>query len=160
MITDAVSANFTVEELAILGNERVLGAIQAALIQYSTPHPLELVETCAVDGAGVVTLPPAWVEGWSNVVSIGYPVINQLLDAQSDGATIEFTADDWVLEAGQYALALVHNLESVNVITQFWEGTTQASVDSVSVISSNQIKAYIPAIPDRRFAGLAQIERV
>lgn len=158
--TDAVMAELTPAEITELGQVKIDGAVADALLRYSTDFPLERAELCAVDGDGVVTLPTEWVEGWSEVTALGYPVAGPLPDAQSDGVTIEFTVDDWVLDAGQYYLDLTHNLESLSVITQFWEGATQSSVGSISVVSSNRVRAFIPAIPDSRFAGRAYLERV
>lgn len=159
-ITDSVNAALSAAEKLALGAVKIDGAVADALLRYSTDFPLERAELCAVDGDGVVTLPAEWVEGWSNVSALGYPVAGPLPDAQSDGVTINFTVADWVLDAGQYYLDLTHNLESPNVITQFWEGATQSSVSSISVVSSNRVRAFIPAIPDSRFAGRAYLERV
>lgn len=73
-VTDAVNAALTAAEKLALGDVKIGGAIADALLRYSEDFPRELAELCAVDGAGVVTLPADWVEGWSNVTALGYPV--------------------------------------------------------------------------------------
>lgn len=73
-VTDAVMAELTEAEASALGEVKIAGAVADALLRYSTDFPRESAELCAVDGAGVVTLPTGWVEGWSNVTALGYPV--------------------------------------------------------------------------------------
>lgn len=73
-VTDAVMAELTPAEISALGEVKIGGAVSEALLYFSTDFPRERAQLCAVDGDGVVTLPDGWVEGWSVVSALGYPV--------------------------------------------------------------------------------------
>ena len=76
----------------------------------------------------------------------------------SSGTTVSFVLSDWVLVGGVYRLDLQHNLETLNVLAEFFENSNiQVFADRFEVLNTNTIRIYTTMDPDCRFEGKAVV---
>lgn len=88
-------------------------------------------------------------------------LIQPVYQGSGGAAMVQFVADEWVLEGGQYYLDLLHNLESANavIIRVSVAGADDLVIafSKVENYTTNKIRVWIPAEPDGRFSGTATI---
>ena len=73
-------------------------------------------------------------------------------------STPRFVLSDWVLVGGVYRLDLQHNLETLNVLAEFFENSNiQVFADRFEVLNTNTIRIYTTMDPDCRFEGKAVV---
>lgn len=69
-----------------------------------------------------------------------------------------FTIGDWVLDSDWFIL-VNHALDSLNPSAIIRDSDNQAMVNRIEIVDNNNIKIWVPSVPDLRFDGIISLLR-
>ena len=75
-----------------------------------------------------------------------------VVSVQSPGYTKVFTAADWVVDVDWYIL-INHSLGTLNPCVVIRDSHDAVVVNAVEIVDSDNLKIWVPSIPDLRFDG-------